>query len=69
MDGHLEVEFSWDEFERLIERERSDYQGGESFFMFNIKDRRETSHATESDLNALLVRFVNTKFSKIEFRL
>lgn len=32
MDGHLDVEFTWDEFERLIERERSDYRGGEYYY-------------------------------------
>lgn len=58
MDGHLEVQFSWDEFERLIERERSDYRGGEFLFILNLLDRREASQASESDLNALLVCFI-----------
>ena len=29
VDGRLDVEFTWDVFERLIEREKSDYRGGE----------------------------------------
>jgi hypothetical protein len=68
MDGQLDVEFAWDEFERLIERERSDYRGG-NCMIFQYLDRRESSRASESDLNALLVSSWQTKISKIEYSL